>query len=139
MFDTDNLDNGLEQGQPRFASLATVLINPDDRGTAKRHKAQQQLCHILTQFDSRAEEIQSAIEQWCPAHLGGAPEELRAWVGGTRAMLDRRRGLIEQIFTLLDAVDETFDEEALRDEMVRALADLAERETTKAAALGDQV
>jgi hypothetical protein len=50
LFDTDNLDNGLEQGQPRFASLATVLINPDDRGTAKRHKAQQQLCHILAQF-----------------------------------------------------------------------------------------
>jgi hypothetical protein len=122
---------------PRFASLSTVLVDPSDRAGNRRRKAGQQLCHILVQFDGRAEEILGAIDEWASVHLGGASEEIRAWVGGARAMLSRRRRLIEQIFTLLDTVDETFDEEALREEMVRTLVDLAEREPAGTATNSD--
>jgi hypothetical protein len=132
--------HSLTQGEPpRFASLSRLLADPNDRADIRCAKAMTQLTRIIGQFDRRAEEIQAALKEWAAVHLDGAPAEIQGWTGGTFAMLDRRRGLLEQIGKLIDALDESFDEEAVRQDMVRQLVDLAEREAATAATISDRL
>jgi hypothetical protein len=72
----------------RFASLSTVLADPNDRAGNHRRKAGSS---FVTSLSSLTTAVQGAIDEWAAVHLGGASAEIQAWVGGTRTMLARRR------------------------------------------------
>jgi hypothetical protein len=83
---------------------------------------------LYRQLEQDSADIAARLEGWAEIHFAGTSAELQSWVAGCRAMLARRRRLLEAFDKLSDELDETYAEQSQRDNIIDLLLELAEKD-----------